>query len=95
MTGFFYNNVIDALNKIGLEARLPKASLYIWAKVPEGYNSTDFATDLLEQTGIVVTPGLGYGRNGENYVRLSLTITDEELMKGLSRLAEWREQKQV
>jgi len=83
--------VIDVLNRIGLEAEPPKASLYIWAKVPEGYNSTDFTTDLLEQTGIVVTPGLGYGSSGENYVRLSLTITDEELMKGLSRLAEWRE----
>ncbi len=85
--------VIDVLNRIGLEARPPKASLYIWARVPEGYNSTAFTTDLLEQTGIVVTPGLGYGRSGENYVRLSLTITDVELMKGLSRLAEWREQK--
>ena len=83
--------VIDVLNRIGLEAEPPKASLYIWAKVPDGYNSTDFTTDLLEQTGIVVTPGLGYGSSGENYVRLSLTITDEELMKGLSRLAEWRE----
>ena len=87
--------VVEMLNSIGLEATLPKASLYIWAKVPEGYNSTDFATDLLEQVGVVVTPGLGYGKSGEGYVRLSLTIPDAGLVKGLSRLAGWRNHKKV
>jgi len=82
--------VIDMLNGIGVKARPPKAGLYIWAKVPEGYTSKDFATDLLEKVGVVVTPGAGYGRSGENYVRLSLTISDAGLVKGLSRLAAWR-----
>ena len=82
--------IVDMLNSIGLEAKPPKAGLYIWAKVPEGYSSTDFATDLLEKVGVVVTPGVGYGKNGEGYVRLSLTIPDASLVKGLSRLAEWR-----
>jgi len=82
--------VIDMLNSIGIEAKPPKASLYIWAKVPEGYNSVDFATDLLERVGVVVTPGIGYGPSGEGYVRLSLTIPDAGLVKGLSRLAGWR-----
>jgi LL-diaminopimelate aminotransferase len=85
--------VVEVLNKIGLEAKPPKASLYVWAKVPEGYNSVDFAADLLEQVGVVVTPGVGYGRNGENYIRLSLTIPDVTLVKGLSRLAGWRNHK--
>jgi len=85
--------VIDMLNSIGLEARVPKASLYVWAHVPEGYNSVDFATDLLEQVGVVVTPGIGYGKSGEGYVRLSLTIPDAGLVKGLSRLAGWRDSK--
>ena len=83
--------VIEVLNNIGLEARPPRASLYIWAKVPEGYNSVDFANDLLEQVGVVVTPGTGYGKNGEGYVRLSLTIPDAGLVKGLSLLAGWRD----
>jgi LL-diaminopimelate aminotransferase len=83
--------VIDMLNSIGLEAKPPKASLYVWAKIPEGYNSVDFATDLLEQVGVVVTPGTGYGPSGEGYVRLSLTISDAGLVKGLSRLAGWRD----
>jgi len=82
--------VIEMLNHIGLEAKVPKASLYVWAKVPEGYSSVDFATDLLDQVGVAVTPGIGYGKNGEGYVRLSLTIPDAALVKGLSRLAAWR-----
>ncbi len=82
--------IVDRLNSIGLEARPPRAGLYVWARVPEGYTSADFATDLLEKVGVVVTPGAGYGRSGEGYVRLSLTISDAELSKGLSRLAEWR-----
>jgi len=85
--------VIETLNSIGLEAKPPKASLYIWAKVPEGYKSVDLATELLEEVGVVVTPGLSYGRNGEGYVRLSLTIHDAALVKGLSRLSKWRSTK--
>ncbi len=85
--------VVDMLNSIGLEAKSPKASLYVWAKVPEGYTSADLATDLIEQVGVVVTPGAGYGQGGEGYVRLSLTIPDAGLVKGLSRLAGWRDSK--
>ena len=83
--------VVDMLNNIGLEAETPKATLYVWARIPEGYNSLDFAADLLEQVGVVVTPGVGYGRSGEGYVRLSLTVPDAALVKGLSRLAGWRD----
>ena len=85
--------VVDVLNNIGLEAKPPKAGLYVWAKVPQGYTSADLATDLLDKVGIVVTPGVTYGKNGEGYVRLSLTISDAALVKGLSRLAEWRKTK--
>ena len=81
--------VVDMLNDIGLETRRPKAGLYVWAKVPASYTSLEFANNLLEQVGVVVTPGIGYGQNGEGYVRLSLTISDANLVKGLSRLAEW------
>ena len=83
--------VIDVLNNIGLKAQPPKATLYIWAKIPDGYNSVEFATDLLERVGVVVTPGVGYGKQGEGYVRLSLTIPDASLVKGLSRLSSWRD----
>ncbi len=82
--------ICEVLNNIGLQVKPPKASLYIWAKVPEGYNSVDFTADLLNQVGVAVTPGVGYGRSGEGYVRLSLTIPDASLVKGLSRLSGWR-----
>jgi LL-diaminopimelate aminotransferase len=82
--------IVEVLNRIGLEVAVPKASLYVWARVPEGYNSVDFTTDLLEQVGVAVTPGVGYGSSGEGYVRLSLTIPDASLVKGLSRLSGWR-----
>ena len=81
--------VVDLLNRIGIEAEKPRATLYIWAKVPQDYTSVSFATALLEEAGVVVTPGIGYGKHGEGYVRLSLTISDTELAKGLSRLAKW------
>jgi LL-diaminopimelate aminotransferase len=87
--------VVEGLNKIGLKAASPKASLYVWARVPEGFTSAEFTADLLEQVGVVVTPGNGYGRNGEGYVRLSLTIADANLLKGLSRLAGWRSHRMV
>jgi len=87
--------VVDMLNSIGLEAKPPKAGLYIWAKVPKGYTSVEFANALLEEVGVVVTPGVGYGKNGEGYVRLSLTIPDAGLVKGLSRLAGWRGIKKI
>ncbi len=85
--------VVDTLNDIGLEVTSPKASLYVWAKVPEGYTSIDFAADLLEKVGVVVTPGIGYGQSGEGYIRLSLTLSDAEVVKGLSQLAGWRDSK--
>ncbi|MDD4924462.1 MAG: LL-diaminopimelate aminotransferase [Dehalococcoidales bacterium] len=85
--------VIEVLNDIGVEAKPPKAGLYIWAKVPEGYTSIEFTNDLLDNLGIVVTPGTGYGAHGEGYVRLSLTIPDANLVKGLSRLSAWKNDK--
>ncbi|HLA18765.1 MAG TPA: aminotransferase class I/II-fold pyridoxal phosphate-dependent enzyme, partial [Dehalococcoidia bacterium] len=64
----------------------PKASLYVWARVPEGTTSVEFATRLLDEAGVVVTPGIGYGPSGEGYVRLSLTTPDERLEEGVRRL---------
>jgi LL-diaminopimelate aminotransferase len=85
--------IVEVLDDIGLKARLTKAGLYIWAKVPKGYTSIEFANDLLEQVGVVVIPGVGYGSNGEGYVRLSLTIPDAGLVKGLTRLSAWKNSK--
>ncbi len=87
------DRVVEVLNKIGAKAAKPKASLYIWAKVPEGYTSLTFTDSLLEEVGVVVTPGTGYGKNGEGYVRLSLTISETDLQKGLKKLSVWKPKK--
>ncbi len=77
------------LNKVGLEARIPRATFYVWAKIPAGYTSIDFTKKLLDEVGIAVTPGIGYGREGEGYVRFSLTISDDRLEEGVNRLSSW------
>ncbi len=82
--------LMQALKRMGIEARLPQASLYIWARVPQGYTSVSFATALLEQASVVVTPGVGYGTHGEGYVRLSLTVPDHRLQEAVHRLELWR-----
>lgn len=84
------DRVVEALRNIGLHVEPPRASLYIWARLPEGEKSIDFAGRLLDDTGVVVTPGIGYGERGEGYVRLSLTTPDDRVDEGLRRLASWR-----
>ena len=80
------DKVVAALKKIGLDVDPPKASLYVWAKIPSAYKSAEFAELILEQTNVVVTAGNGYGPSGEGYIRLSLTIGDDDLDEGIKRL---------
>jgi LL-diaminopimelate aminotransferase len=80
------DRLVAALRGLGLRVSPPKASLYVWAHVPEGSTSVEFATRLLEDAAVVVTPGVGYGPSGEGYVRLSLTLPDERLEEGVRRL---------
>jgi LL-diaminopimelate aminotransferase len=83
------DKLLKVLNEIGLKARIPKATFYIWAKIPQRYTSMDFTKKLLDEAGIAVTPGTGYGKEGEGYIRLSLTISDDRLEQGMSRLLAW------
>jgi LL-diaminopimelate aminotransferase len=87
------DRLVEALNDIGLSARLSKASFYIWARVPDNYTSVEFTTELLDKANVAVTPGTGYGSAGEGYVRLSLTLPDDRLDEGISRLRKWHEAK--
>jgi len=81
--------VIKTLKKIGLEVKPPKASLYVWVKIPQGYTSIEYCTKMLDEASVVVTPGSGYGKYGEGYIRLSLTTPDERVKEGLARLEKW------
>ncbi len=84
------DRVVQTLRDIGLDAIPPKASLYVWTRIPEGFTSAEFTALLLDEADIVVTPGNGYGEYGEGYIRLSLTINNEDMEKGLARLSEWQ-----
>ena len=84
------DRLVAALQGLGLRLTPPKASLYVWARVPDGETSTAYATRLLDEAGVVVTPGVSYGPSGEGYVRLSLTLADAQLDEGVRRLEGWR-----
>jgi LL-diaminopimelate aminotransferase len=80
--------VVDTLNANGWSIEKPASTIYIWAPVPDGYDgrSGDYAADLLEKVGVVVTPGRGYGETGEGFFRISLTYPDSVLAEALDRI---------
>jgi LL-diaminopimelate aminotransferase len=78
--------VMSGLADLGIKAKAPKATFYVWAEVPEGYNSTNFVAHLLEKAGIVTTPGNGFGDPGEGYFRIALTVSKERLQEAIDRM---------
>ncbi|GAB3042748.1 aminotransferase class I/II-fold pyridoxal phosphate-dependent enzyme [Virgibacillus ainsalahensis] len=77
-----------ALMKLGISAEKPKGTLFLWAKVPAGSNSIDFATTLLEEAGIIVTPGNAFGSAGEGFIRIALTVSSTRLDEVIKRLTQ-------
>ena len=75
------------LDEIGLKYFKSASTIYVWTKVPEGYNSASFAKHLLDKASVVVTPGSAYGACGEGYFRISLTISDERLEEAVNRIS--------
>ncbi|MEQ8963390.1 MAG: aspartate aminotransferase [Coleofasciculus sp. C2-GNP5-27] len=78
--------LIQGLAELGWEIPKSKATMYLWVPCPPGQNSTDFALDVLQQTGVVVTPGNAFGVGGEGYVRVSLIAECDRLAEVLRRL---------
>lgn len=78
--------IVEGCRALGMHVRTPKASLYVWAGVPAGFTSKDFADWLFEKTGVLVTPGTNFGSCGEGYVRISLTTPDERIATALQRM---------
>jgi LL-diaminopimelate aminotransferase len=79
--------MIDALARIGLPAESPRATPYIWVRVPEGHSSESFTELVLAEAGVVVSPGPSFGPSGEGFVRISLTVADERLEEAANRIA--------
>jgi LL-diaminopimelate aminotransferase len=80
--------ILEALRACGIEHHRSPATLYIWAKVPGGGNSMEFARSLLEKTGILVAPGIGFGAAGEGYFRISVTCPTEGVRTAADRMRE-------
>ncbi len=82
------NEVIATLNRLGWNLQAPRATFYIWAPVPEGFDgsSAKFAEHLLETAAVVITPGRGYGEAGEGYFRISLTYPEARLQEAMERI---------
>ncbi|WP_287152804.1 LL-diaminopimelate aminotransferase [Candidatus Solincola tengchongensis] len=82
------DELVNALRLLGWKVEPPRATLYVWMRVPEGHTSGSFTRELLERARVVVVPGAAYGSRGEGYVRFSLTLPDDELREGVRRIRE-------
>jgi len=80
------NLMVKGLRELGLELEQPRASFYLWIRVPGKQTSSQFAALLLEKAGIVATPGNGFGDAGEGYIRMALTVDESRLKEALERL---------
>ncbi len=77
--------LVKGLKKLGFDVTTPKATFYVWMHVPD---SISFATRMLDETGIVVTPGVGFGRSGEGYVRFAITRSVDRIQEAVARMEE-------
>jgi LL-diaminopimelate aminotransferase len=78
--------MVEALKDIGINTTVPRGGIFLWAKVPEGFNSSTFAEKMLEKAGVVVTPGTAFGEAGEGYFRISVSVPDDRLREAVERI---------
>jgi LL-diaminopimelate aminotransferase len=78
--------VANTLNELGWHIKPPRATFYVWAPVPDGYDSIGFASHVLDEVGVNITPGVGFGAHGEGYFRLSVTAPDARLEEAMARM---------
>ena len=84
--------MVDALRRIGVDVAPPKATIYIWAPVPEGFpSSAAYCEHVLEEAAVVLSPGGAYGPSGEGFFRISLTTPDRRLLEAVERLGKLTE----
>jgi LL-diaminopimelate aminotransferase len=79
--------VVAGLRKLGLPVTPPRATFFVWAPVPDGSDSRKWASRLLQEAGVVVTPGVGFGATGEGYYRIALTVDKARIAEAMDRLA--------
>lgn len=86
--------IVATLQEIGFELEVPKASLYVWAHLPNPWtDSIEFCDTLIRQTGVSITPGVVYGETGAGFVRISLVTPLERLSEAMNRMKRWMKEK--
>lgn len=78
--------LVQGLQSLGWPIQPPGATLYVWAPVPQGYTSQEFVTLLLEKCGIIVAPGNAYGKNGEGFFRIAITLGEYRIQEAIARM---------
>lgn len=81
--------VVKGLGQAGIVAEMPKATMYVWARLPQGWRSQEFVGKLLREAAVAVTPGDMFGARGEGYIRISLGTPVERLGEAMDRLRRW------
>ena len=77
---------VNAMRSKGWDVPSPGATFYVWIPCPKGYSSTDLCARLLEEADVVTTPGLGFGRTADGYIRVSLTVETPRLLEAADRI---------
>jgi aspartate/methionine/tyrosine aminotransferase len=87
---------VKALHSIGWQVPVPQATMYIWAKLPEAWSqkSVEFCMDLVAKTGVAASPGAGFGKSGEGYVRFALVHEPDILEIAVARIGEFLSKKE-
>jgi LL-diaminopimelate aminotransferase len=80
--------VVGALRDVGVQVEPPKATIYVWAPVPDGHTSASFAELVLEEAAVIISPGSMYGPGGEGFFRISLTTPDDRIAEAMERIRE-------
>jgi len=75
------------LEKLGYKFIKPSATFYLWVKTPKGFSSQEFCKKVLQDVGVVITPGAGFGKAGEGYFRIALTVEEERLKEAIQRFS--------
>ena len=78
--------MVAGLREAGFDVESPKATFYLWIRVPGKYTSSQLASLLIEKAGIVATPGNGFGEAGEGYIRMTITTEEKRLKEAIERL---------
>lgn len=78
--------LVEGLNSLGWQVTAPKATFYVWLKVPGKKGSIKFSSLLLDKADIIVTPGIGFGKYGEGFIRMALTVPGERIKEAMTRL---------